>query len=447
MRQSGLAQSPSRSGAYYVLFLLSLTGALAFLDRAVIGLVIEPIKATFSIDDAGAGLLTGLAFVLVYGLCGLPFAHLTDRFQRKPILAGSLGVWTLGTMVGGLAQTIPQLFASRMLVGIGEAGGTPPAVSMIADIFNEQDRPQALSVYRAAGQLGLILGLPAAGLVSDLFGWRMALMGVGAVGIPVVALLLVTMREPRRGAMDLHVPAAAMPLGAALKQMLSNGVFVALLIACTMFGIFGAISGSWGPAFFMRVHGLSAAATGASFGVALGLPAALGTLVGGVLATLLMRRYDSHRIVLVGLAAAALLSAVPQFMFTFHPDIGVVLVAGGLAAFVGCFWSGPLLAILMALVPPASRGLAAGLSVIAFSLLPGVIAPVTVGLVSDMLAPTLGVDSLRYALIIQPVSLLLAGAVLLVAARFMPAGERQAEAGASDLPIETSLSVGRPVLD
>ena len=359
MGQNSLAPSHSRHGAHYVLFLLCLTGALAFLDRAVIGLVIEPIKATFSVDDAGAGLLIGMAFVLVYGLCGFPFAYLTDRFPRKPVLAASLGIWTFGTMLGGVAQTIPQLFASRMLVGIGEAGGTPPAVSMIADIFNEQDRPQALSAYRAAGQLGLILGLPVAGLISDLFGWRMALMGVGAAGIPVLVLLFVTMREPRRGAMDPHISPTVIPLGSALKQMLSDRVFAALLVACTMFGIFGAISGAWGPAFFMRVHGLSAAATGASFGLALGFPAALGTLVGGVAATQLMCRYNSHRVVLVGLAAAAALSAVPQLVFTFHPDIGVVLVAGALAAFVGCFWSGPLLAILMALVPPSSRGLAA----------------------------------------------------------------------------------------
>ena len=429
--QDSLPDCHSRNAANYILFLLCLTGALAFLDRAIIGLLIEPIKASFSIDDAGAGLLTGMAFVLVYGLFGLPFAWLTDRVPRKPILAGSLGIWTFGTMLGGLAQSVTQLFASRMLVGVGEAGGTPPAVSMISEIFNEQDRPQALSVYRAAGQLGLILGLPLAGLISDLFGWRVVLLGVGAAGIPVVFLLLLTMREPRREAMDPDAPANVVPFVVALRQMMSDRAFVALLVACTMFGIFGAISGAWGPAFFMRVHGLSAAATGASFGLALGLPAALGTLFGGVAATRLMRRYNSHRLVLACLAATTVLSAASQLVFTFHPDIGVVLIAGASAAFVGCFWSGPLLAILMALVPPSSRGLAAGISVIAFSLLPGIIAPVAVGLVSDALAPSFAANALRHALVIQPISLLLAGVVLLVAARLMPVPEQKVRPVAS----------------
>jgi MFS family permease len=206
------AAAPVRPGyRYYVLAVLVLIYTLNFLDRQIIGILAAPLKAHFQLSDAQFGLLGGIAFASVYSTLAIPLAWLADRFSRVWIMTGALAIWSGFTALCGLAGSFTQLFLCRMGVGVGEAGGVAPAYSLISDYFPPSQRARALAVFAFGIPIGTAAGTLVGGLLAARYGWQIAFVVVGLLGLLLAPLLRLTVRDPGRGGVDV---AAAAPQAA-----------------------------------------------------------------------------------------------------------------------------------------------------------------------------------------------------------------------------------------
>jgi MFS family permease len=174
--------APSIRYRWTVLVMLTLVYTFNFIDRQILVILQEPIKADLGLSDAQLGLLSGFSFALVYVTAGIPIAWLADRGNRRNIVAVSLGFWSFMTALSGLAQNYGQLLAARIGVGIGEAGGSPPSHSMVSDYFPAKQRGTALSFYSTGIYIGILIGFAAGGWIAETFGWRVAFFFVGGPG-------------------------------------------------------------------------------------------------------------------------------------------------------------------------------------------------------------------------------------------------------------------------
>src|SRR5215475_9531706 len=187
---------------WYVLSVLTVVYALNIADRFSISTLLEPIRTELHLSDGGIAFLTGVALALFYVTVGIPVAHLADRANRRNILAIALAIWSAMTAFCGIAQNYTQLLLARFGVGIGEAGGTPPATSILADKFPASKRPMALTIFALGACLGAWLGSSVAGGVADKGGWRAAFLALGIPGLVVALIVWLTVREPQRGQLD-----------------------------------------------------------------------------------------------------------------------------------------------------------------------------------------------------------------------------------------------------
>src|SRR5262245_1330014 len=190
--------------AYYVLGVMFVMYLFNFLDRQLLAILLQPIKEDLKISDTALGFLTGFAFALFYTIAGLPLARLADRWVRRSLIAISLATWSIMTAVSGLERGFTDLALAGIAVGIGEAGATPPAHSLIADYFPPEKRATAFAVYASGIYVGVGLGFWIGGWINDSYGWRMAFFVVGLPGVLMALLVRLTIREPPRGLSD-HV--------------------------------------------------------------------------------------------------------------------------------------------------------------------------------------------------------------------------------------------------
>src|SRR6201997_5626729 len=191
----------SSTRRYYVLALLTIIYALNFLDRTIFNVLIEPIKKEFTLSDTTMGLLAGFGFVLFYSLLGIPIARVADRLNRRNIVALAFAFWSAMTFLCGMASSVTTLALARIGVGIGESAGTPASQSLLADLFDKNERPRALGIYAIGTYLGVFLGYFIGGWVNQHYGWRTAFFSAGLPGVALAALLWLTIAEPKRGAM------------------------------------------------------------------------------------------------------------------------------------------------------------------------------------------------------------------------------------------------------
>ena len=181
MNSSGDVSSISPRVAGYGLFILSLVYAFNFIDRQILVILQEPIKIEMGLSDAQLGLLSGFSFALVYITAGIPIAFWADRSNRRNIIAAALTLWSGMTALSGLAQNYTHLLLARIGVGIGEAGGSPPAHSMISDFYPPAKRGTALAIYSTGLHVGVLLGFLIGGLLSQAYGWRIARHSAGCL--------------------------------------------------------------------------------------------------------------------------------------------------------------------------------------------------------------------------------------------------------------------------
>ena len=377
----------SRVVAGWTLAVLFLTNFLSVADRALLGVVTEPVRVDLGLSDTEMSLANGFLFVGFNLIAGIFIARLVDRGNRKRILVVGVIAWSVATALTGWASGFYTLALARVAVGVGEATCFPVALSMIPDMYRAQRRAGAVAVFQTSTYVGIIGGTIIAGIFAAAAGWRNMFIICGAAGIVVVALLMLTIREPvRETGEDEVLPTQAFfaDLLNGMRRILSQPGYVAL---STGFGISTAIVSTlsaWGPAFMQRVHDVPLAKVGLVIGPPVGIGGIAGMMFSGLLANWVAKRRGQQRDMLF-IPLVTLPLAVPVvFAFLFSPSLTVAMVAVGTMNFLlSCTWA-PCLALSLTLAAPTDRALASTLMLVASGLLGGGLGPLVVGLVSDL---------------------------------------------------------------
>ncbi|WP_292960470.1 MFS transporter, partial [Novosphingobium sp. UBA1939] len=253
--------------ATWPLFILTLISVFNYLDRALLGLVLPMIKREFGVSDTALSLATGLAFIFLYSLLGLPIAWLADRFNRRNIIAIGLGFWSLMTVLTGFVTSIWQLAIARFLMGAGEACGLPPSNSIIADLFHPRRRPLALAIFGTANSIAFIVFFPIAGWIAQNHGWRAMFVAMGVPGMIVALLLLLTVREPARKTPPRERERlSATQIFADIRTLFADKCYAWIFAGVTLMGANVWAAGAWTPTFFSRVHHMGLAEIAGTIG-------------------------------------------------------------------------------------------------------------------------------------------------------------------------------------
>ena len=388
----------------YVLFILTCGYVLNFVDRQVMTILLEPIKAEFGASDTQMGLISGLAFALFYATLGVPVARLADRWSRRNVLAISMATWSAVTAACGMAGSFWQLALLRVGVGIGEAGGTPPSQSLLTDYFPKERRALAQGVLATAPNIGVLVGLFGGALIAEAFGWRTVFFVFGVPGVGLALLLFFTVKEPIKvKPQGLEADRSMM---SALSGIIRLPSFFMIALGVGFAAIPGYGLGVWSPSFLVRVHGMSLVDAGLWLGI-IGLSGGtLGTILSGVLADRLALRDNRWQL---WIPAVGLMVALPlQALFLLWPASAVFTIAGktapvalvfmGLSSVFACFWIAPSYAAVQNLVPSHWRTQASALLLLVFNLLGLGLGPLLVGMLSDGLS-SFGAASVRWALL------------------------------------------------
>ncbi|WOX07043.1 spinster family MFS transporter [Microbulbifer pacificus] len=372
----------SRRKTMLVLLLLIYTSN--FVDRSILATLGQAIKIDLQISDAQLGLLQGLAFALFYTALGIPLARLSERVNRVTLISVCLTVWSAMTALCGAAQNFFQLFLARVGVGIGEAGCTPPAHSLISDMYGAKQRATALAVYSIGIPLGVMIGAVSGGWLTENFNWRVAMVVVGLPGVLLALIFQLVAREPVRGSADQSVAAAkeAPPsIGETARHLFGNKAFFHITIGATLVGFVGYGTGTFAQVFFIRMFDLGYAELGLAFGLIGGVSAGIGTVLGGVLSDWSGKRHLSWYALL---PAIGLLIATPAYIFAFTRDSWMFAVWCMLIP--GLFhyaYIGPTLGVMHNLATPRMRATATALFFVVVNLVGLGIGPYFTGLVID----------------------------------------------------------------
>lgn len=400
------AAAPPISKDYvrYAMGLLLAVYILNFLDRQIVNILAEPIRRDLGLSDTQLGMLGGLAFALFYTVLGIPIARWADRpkTNRVAVISGALALWSGMTALCGAAGNFWQLLLARVGVGVGEAGCTPPAHSLISDYVPKEKRASAISFYGLGIPIGSLLGMAIGGWLSDAFGWRAAFFFVGAPGLVLAAIVYFTLREPRRNAAFQALKAQAasqqqISLKDALKEIAASRAFALMAIAAAFVAFLGYGKAFWAAVLFQRVYGLSAGETGLWLGVAGGAAGALGTFLGGYFADRFAPRSARHYLTApaIGMALTAPMLVAAYLSTNWMLALALLI----LPTAANALYYGPTFACVQGLVSPKARATAAAVMLFIINLIGLGLGPLFFGILSDALRPTFGEESVRYVLV------------------------------------------------
>ena len=362
---------------------IALLGAIYmanFIDRMIISVVGEPIRREFGLSDLQLGVMGGVAFALFYGSIGIPIARLAERVSRIGIVAVATALWSVMTVLSGAALSYPQLLLARMGVGIGEAGFTPPVVSMIADRFAADRRATVFSFIAVGVSVGGAVGAVGGGWVAQTHGWRAAFLVLGGPGLVLALLLWLTIGEPVRH----NAGTAAPPLGQVLRRVGRSRAFVSFtagsgLVALVGFGLNLFLI----PLLTRRFHfDLKTAAL--VFALSLSMATALGGVVGGLLADRFAADHP-RRYGLLPMGGTAL--ALPLYLLAIHQDDWRML-AGLLFVAIFCLYAflPTIMTVTQRLVEPRMRATAAAIHAFGQTVFGLALGAAFLGWMSDALA-------------------------------------------------------------
>lgn len=398
-RQADSSESdPALRRRWYLLGLLTSLNCLLVLDKIVLSILIEPIRAEFGLSDSQLGAVMGLVYAVFMGVAGLPMGMLADRISRRVLAAACVAAWSAMTLVCAAAQNLWQLVAGRIGVGIGEAGGGPASVSMLADAFDSQRRATAMAVFATGTQLAALVNLTLATQINHAHGWRLTLVAAALPGFFVAALLLFTAPEPRRGQSERQASnAPAPPTRESLRAFWAQRSLRQLMFGATLCYVVIAGMGSWHFSFLIRSHSLKLHEIGPYLGVGIAVVGLLANVGAGVLSDQLGAHDERWRT--RALAIGAVLSMVIGCgsLVTTSPTFAIALVIAFASTVM--FWFPTVAALSQSLVEVRARSTVAGLLFLLSNLIGYGLGPFVVGALSDLLAPRLGADSLRYAML------------------------------------------------
>lgn len=409
-----MSDERSRGYSFYVLVLLAIGTVFNYYDRNLISILIEPMKRDLGLSDSQLGLLSGLAFAIVYCTVGIPIARYADRGRRVKVLGVSLGIWSVMTILCGFAQNYTALVAARLGVGLGEAGGLPTTHALVAEYVSPRRRATALSLIGLAGGLGLVLAMVIGGLISDLYGWRAAFWIGGAPGVLLAFIVYFTIKEPIIvKAEGPAAPPASFRADASMLLRRRSFTLFCIGLGIASIGAYGALT--WTPAFLMRSFGLSAGEVGTTYSAATGPLTLLGIIVGGIVTDRLTRRDQRWALWVIAINFALM---VPLSLAVYHaPSYFFALTAAAAAAFFATLYTGPAYALVQNLTGPRLRATGAAFLMVIANLVGLGLGPYFAGLLSDLLSPRFGADSLKWALSIGTVTYAVGTLLFLIASR------------------------------
>jgi predicted MFS family arabinose efflux permease len=412
------------------LVLLTAVYGVNFIDRQIVGLLLEPIKHDLELSDTALGFLTGIAFAIFYTGCALPIARLAEVWRPKLLIAASVALFSVATAAGAFAMNYAQLLLARILVGVGEGGTTPASTAILARLYPEDRRTGVMAFWSTGAQVGVLIGYVVAAIIAARYGWRAGFIVAGVPGLLIALLVLKFVQDPE--------PKNALrprPIMVVLSELSRNRSFVLLCLAggAALFAV-NALVG-WTPAYLQRAFHLSLPTVGWIFGVSVGVLGALTTWGSGRLADR-FHKFGAGGPLLMA-AASLLLYFCLQVGALWSPQahLAIGLLVPGLA--LGLVWQGPVFALIQRLSAEGERPTAVALFVFVANAVGLGLGPLLVGLISDAVGHGTAAG-LRIGITCALGAAPLAAILLIVTARTI---------GASELESTPSrLRVARPKL-
>jgi len=389
----------------YAMVVLAIVYMFNFVDRQILSILLPAIRDEFQVGDTVLGLLAGTAFAMFYVVMGIPIARIADRINRRNLIALAVALWSGMTALSGLATNIWYLTLARIGVGIGEAGCSPPAHSMIADLYPPEKRSAAMGFYTLGISAGVMVAYLAGGWVVQNIGWREAFFIVGIPGLLLAIVVRFTLLEPARGASEERQDSGHQPgLIVVLRFLMERKSFVFMAVAAGLSAFVGYSIINFMPSFIVRSFEMQVASLGLWLGLIYGIAGGFGFFMGGYMADHIGKDGHGKALRFIGLAvlvtvifhAAVFLAASPFWcllLFVFP-------------AATSNFYLAPVLSQTQSLVSLRMRSVASAIVLLIINVIGLAIGPPVTGLVSDMLHSGFGDDSMRYALLIVSSALL-----------------------------------------
>ena len=384
---------------YWTLALLVAMATFSMVDKMLIAVLIDPLKHDFGLTDTQAGVLTGISFSLFFALAGIPMGIAADRLHRRNLIAVCMTIWSLATIACGMTTGFAQMLTLRFVVGAGESGATPSAVSMISDLFQAKERAKAIAIYYMSTPFGSGIGMTVGAILVHLYGWRTTLYMAGIPGMLVVLILLFTVKEPKRltvhGGADLG--GTAPPLRQTLRFIASQRSLLHLGAAITLVTIAINAFGMWMFTFFTRVHGIAPQTAGWEISLATYPASAIGMVLVGIAVDRLSSRDERWRVWIPAMLAFACFPLALAAVGIRNPLIALVFT--GIWMVGGTAWYGAAYGACQSLVHPRMRATMAAILLLLTTLLGFGIGPLLTGSISDYFKPSVGVMSVGYGMV------------------------------------------------
>ena len=386
------------------LIVLTTVYTLSFMDRIMMGMLMQPIKEELQFSDTQLGFLTGIAFALFYATLGIPIARWADRGNRVTIIAISMALWGGMVTLCGLVTNFLQMVLVRIGAAVGEAGCMPPAYSLIGDYFPVAERVRALSIYMAGISISIVVSFLLAGWINEHYGWRLAFLILGLPGLMMAVLVKCVLREPRKNltaGIGEHAasPSAEPPILEVIAMLWQQHTYRYLVIAITLANFVGIGVGQWFATFFIRHYAMATGELGIWLGLVGGLGGVLGAYMGGHIADRYLKDNPSAQLRYTAVAVGLILPCLMVMLLLPHKYLALFMLAPINFLILGFY--GPVLAMMQQLVEDKKRAMSIAVTMLILNLIGMGLGPQVVGILSDAMSGMLGVASLQVAMLIS----------------------------------------------
>lgn len=387
---AGAAHPPASRRAWFVLAILCFVYVLNFLDRQLLAILAKPIRDELGLTHGQIGLISGLYFALFYCVLSVPVAWFADRSNRVRVVAFACGLWSAATAACGLAGNYGQLAGARMMVGVGEAGGVPPSYAIISDYFRPGTRGTALGLYNLGPPIGNALGVAFGASIAAAYSWRDAFMALGLVGVATAVIVFVTVREPKRGGLDVADPGAVAapveraPFWPTFRMFFTRRVLLLTALATGANQFITYAAANFTTLFLMEEKGMTLNQVAIWYALLVLVSMGGGIFIAG---RMVDRFVPRDRRAYAYIPAFALIAAAPFFAgFIAAPGWQLAMVLLVLPMGLNYFYLSPAVALVQEAVPPAQRVMAGALLLLVMNLIGLGLGPTYLGAASDWFA-------------------------------------------------------------
>ncbi len=402
----------------YALGVLMLAYTANYVDRQILSILLQPIKLELGLSDTQLGFLSGITFALFYATLGIPIAVWADRGNRRNIISLALTIFSGMTVLCGSVTNFAQLALARIGVGVGEAGSSPPAHSMISDMFPPEKRAAAMGVYSLGINIGILIGFLVGGWISQWYGWRAAFYVVGGPGLLIAILVRFTLREPVRGHADgltAQGEGAAPRIGEVFRLLWAQRSFRHIAFGSALAAMGGYAGVTWLPAFLARSFAMTPGEIGTALALIIGFSGGAGTYLTGVFADRLAKRDIRWNVWVVAIVVGLSFPFCVALYLSSAKAVALAIFV--YPAFAGAAYVAPSLAMTQALVTVRMRAAASAVLFLVLNLIGMGLGPQLAGVLSDLYHKAYGQESLRYALLTISIVWIWAAVHYLLAAR------------------------------